>query len=1174
MKKSIFLFFAAILCATNAWAAKERVYFVNTPGWTEVNVYAWTDGGASLTWPGATATKDSWQWNGQDVYYYEAEAGTYKKCIFNNGSAQSADLTWTANSVYANEAGKWTPVEIAKATTNGTKVYFVNTEKWTTVKVYAFSYSPKDTKNAAWPGANATKESDKIGEYDVYSFTMNKEYDYCIFTNGASSNTKQTADLVVMNGADKYYCKDNWYTKEGAAEKVGAPIEYETVYFVNAEDWTGTISAYAYTPVQNAAWPGEPAAKEDYQIGGKNVYSYTAEKGKYKNVIFSGTGGQTADLTWTAGKYYVRDNWYTKEEAEAKLAAPIVTYDYYIAGTEAMTGHNWNPVGLGIEDNDGDGIYSHTFTLNAGGDYQFKVTQDSDWDPNWGYSKLDKAYDGVTNSGDDGENIKINLTETKTITVHFDSKAGSISLEGLDSQDKVTYDYYIAGPLAGGWSATQMGMEKVAEGQYTCEFTKDAGDYQFKVTNGKWGNETGGFDCADVEGSYEEVSHVDGNVNVKLTATTTFTVKFDSNTKKISFEDLTEKVIEYGVTFNVTVPEGTEACYICGAWDWNTFKPMTKVDDTHYTLEIAEATKDHGYKYTCGEGWEFVEKDAEGNDLASDRTWSENDVVAAWAAPAEPVEMASVVLMGVDGDWATGVEMELNPNDANEYMLLCQSITADEPIKIKAVDTQSTVTWCAKLADTSLGSVVNDADGNENIVLEEGKYDFYYKVAENEVWIGTCDETPEVGGEMDLLVTDLVIMEDSDAQMALLMGTDGEVGIEFALMLTGYTGEYNKEYQLSADESVLSLSGEESLVSGSLTKISDPDLGDVYQGVVYATLMGMYWQFNLTMYYVEVPAIEINVNNATVVEELYDNFVGGTGSEWSLSGNWTYEGEPATVKVTIYDEVDKSVPQKEMQVDVETDYGFVQGNAMVIIDATTMTVQGELSNQMSGAKYKFNISGALPTCPTIRLSIADNKNVLAATNNTKVNVIVNRSFEANDGYYTLCLPFDMQASVVGKAYQISTITEHAAQGINVEFTEVTTMLAGQPYLIKPNDLDNFTVEAVTIKNTTTPVTVTGEGISITMQGMFNRDGKTNGLYWVGNGGYLYNDDVYTNGLCAYFNISTPSGVAPRMRVVTKEDAETGVEDIFSTDAPVKAIVNGQLIIIRDGVKYNVQGQKL
>jgi hypothetical protein len=39
-----------------------------------------------------------------------------------------------------------------------------------------------------------------------------------------------------------------------------------------------------------------------------------------------------------------------------------------------------------------------------------------------------------------------------------------------------------------------------------------------------------------------------------------------------------------------------------------------------------------------------------------------------------------------------------------------------------------------------------------------------------------------------------------------------------------------------------------------------------------------------------------------------------------------------------------------------------------------------------------------------------------------------------------------------------------------------------------------------------------------------------------------------------------------------ENVETGVEDLFTTDATVKDIENGQLIIIRDGVKYNVLGQ--
>jgi hypothetical protein len=41
-----------------------------------------------------------------------------------------------------------------------------------------------------------------------------------------------------------------------------------------------------------------------------------------------------------------------------------------------------------------------------------------------------------------------------------------------------------------------------------------------------------------------------------------------------------------------------------------------------------------------------------------------------------------------------------------------------------------------------------------------------------------------------------------------------------------------------------------------------------------------------------------------------------------------------------------------------------------------------------------------------------------------------------------------------------------------------------------------------------------------------------------------------------------------------ENAETGIDNIITTDTPVKVIENGQLIIIRDGEKYNAQGQKL
>ena len=746
MKKSIFLFFAAILCAVTANAAKERVYFVNTPGWAKVNVHAWDGTAAGTNWPGTIATKDTWQWNGKDVYYLEAEAGAYKKCIFNNGSGQqSADLTWTANSVYAHEAGKWTPVEIAKATTNGTKVYFVNAEKWTTVKVYAFSYSPKDTKNANWPGANATKESDKIGEYDVYSFTMNKEYDYCIFTNGASSNTKQTADLVVMDGADKYYCKDDWYTKEEAIAKLVAPIEYETVYFVNAADWTGTISAYAYTPVQNAAWPGEPAAKEDYQIGGKNVYSYTAEKGKYKNVIFSGTGGQTADLTWTdgAGKYYVRDNWYTKEEAEAKLAAPVVDV-YTVVGSEVLLGTDWD---LNNADNEmtkqDDGSYilvKENVDLAKTGTYEYKVVKNHDW--SW------SVPSGTTNNTLKLGNEDVDGTYNVTFTLNKELNALTASLELVEAK-KVIPECYVAGDesLTGqNWNAKSVLMTyDEATEVYTATLTAvPAGTHNMKVV---YGGEWLGFDHLATPAPANVKEGDDKKIQFTLAEAGDVTVTYHATNG-------------IGLTGNFAVPE--TKYYIAGTenltgFDWKeNGLEMTKEGDVYKHTFSEKAAGTYEFKITNGtwtNPWGFSNLaanyvgvtqgvDGEGNPNGNIKIVTEeakniivifdpsNNTITlkdwAVAAPAEP---AKCYLMG-NGDWTTGVEMTVNPDNDNEFMLLNHEITS--AFKFKYGEE-----WTDQVENSDFPGIdwVDDGNGQYNITLPAGIYDFYFKKDAKNVYI-------------------------------------------------------------------------------------------------------------------------------------------------------------------------------------------------------------------------------------------------------------------------------------------------------------------------------------------------------------------------------------------------------------------------------------------------------
>lgn len=89
------------------------------------------------------------------------------------------------------------------------------------------------------------------------------------------------------------------------------------------------------------------------------------------------------------------------------------------------------------------------------------------------------------------------------------------------------------------------------------------------------------------------------------------------------------------LVYNVAVPAETKACYIAGEMnDWS-FTEMTKVDDTHYTVDIVDATEVQKYKYCSGPDWSYVEKTAENKDV-DDRSYSTSDVVAKWAAVYDP----------------------------------------------------------------------------------------------------------------------------------------------------------------------------------------------------------------------------------------------------------------------------------------------------------------------------------------------------------------------------------------------------------------------------------------------------------------------------------------------------------------------------------------------------------
>ena len=85
------------------------------------------------------------------------------------------------------------------------------------------------------------------------------------------------------------------------------------------------------------------------------------------------------------------------------------------------------------------------------------------------------------------------------------------------------------------------------------------------------------------------------------------------------------------VTYTVTVPSGTNACFIAGEMTGWGLMQMTQVSTNKFTITISYATTSQQYKYCSGPLWNFNEVTSGGAYVAN-RSYSANDVVARWAA--------------------------------------------------------------------------------------------------------------------------------------------------------------------------------------------------------------------------------------------------------------------------------------------------------------------------------------------------------------------------------------------------------------------------------------------------------------------------------------------------------------------------------------------------------------
>ena len=106
------------------------------------------------------------------------------------------------------------------------------------------------------------------------------------------------------------------------------------------------------------------------------------------------------------------------------------------------------------------------------------------------------------------------------------------------------------------------------------------------------------------------------------------------------------------VTFNVRVPAGTQKCYVCGAfndWDADGAVELDASGDNQFTLNLTEVSDlSGGFKYLCGLGWDYVEKDANGDEIDNRTSAGNPDVVGSWRSmPEYGIESHEITLNGV-----------------------------------------------------------------------------------------------------------------------------------------------------------------------------------------------------------------------------------------------------------------------------------------------------------------------------------------------------------------------------------------------------------------------------------------------------------------------------------------------------------------------------------------------
>ena len=475
-------------------------------------------------------------------------------------------------------------------------------------------------------------------------------------------------------------------------------------------------------------------------------------------------------------------------------------------------------------------------------------------------------------------------------------------------------------------------------------------------------------------------------------------------------------------------------------------------------------------------------------------------------------------------------------------------------------------------------------------------------VTENVTLVANFKEAEPELEVMDIEMTNLVVQEMEDF-VVLTASDDSNTGLNVMLAV-------NEDGSLAADSYMAMVQGwnevELPIVEGKITKAYNEELAtDVYSGLVVVEFMEGKLGLNLTMYAKPVVATDVVVTDATITVETEDDGVGGTYEIINIAANWN----GSVLKIEGVEKAHEGFIQitETFVVDGEEDwYIWMCMNGVITTVDNVLTVTGEFKNNWTGDVYNVTISGKLPVVEPTTITYELNGGAFP-----EVKVPTNEELWGADtadvnGFMHY---FNHYNKLTRATQSMANAATFWSSGNDVDAKVMTSEDSEFKWL--GDYIAKVTTEQITAGKLTVLAGVDNElkwrfGLAAFFNKKEAKDSNYNGNADFTEAGkpenwgpaYQAAHEVVlpTEPVDAPYTLPTPvkegytfvgwydnaegtggaytvipAGWAGTLYAIWKQSPATALDNIAIEGKVVKTIINGQLIIIKNGVQYNAQG---